>query len=81
MPSFKFSCPHCGQHYEGDEQRSGMGATCRKCDHFFYIPEVPGKTHMYRRQEGDTSLTNPPPPDAQKPTLKLHKEPPPEPKL
>ena len=41
--SFKFSCPHCGQHIEVDCDMIGMGVDCPTCGKPFTVPEM--ETH------------------------------------
>lgn len=38
--SFKFSCPHCGQHIEVDCDMIGMGLDCPACGQHFTVPEI-----------------------------------------
>src|SRR5436190_8779407 len=44
MSDFKFSCPHCHQHMQCDEQFSGREMQCPSCHVLLRIPPVPGKT-------------------------------------
>lgn len=70
---FSFPCPFCGKRYENDEERCGLGVTCPNCNHFFYIPKVPGKTAQYAQRRRVTHNPHSPPPDVQGGTLKLRK--------
>jgi hypothetical protein len=54
MSDFKFSCPHCDQHLQCDEQFAGRQIQCPKCDHLIRIPPVPGKTALYQAESGLT---------------------------
>jgi hypothetical protein len=54
MTSFKFSCPHCQQHLQCDEQLSGREIQCPNCDHLIRIPPVPGETAEYNPESGKT---------------------------
>ena len=44
MSEFKFSCPHCDQHLQCDEQLSGREIQCPNCQHRLQIPLVPEKS-------------------------------------
>lgn len=68
MPEFKFSCPHCSQRLQCDEQFSGREIQCPGCDHLIRIPAVPGKTADFKPESGQTWATFvPKPPDKSKP--------------
>ena len=54
MNEFKFSCPHCEQHLQCDEQLSGRQIQCPNCNHLIKIPPVPGHTADYTPQSGLT---------------------------
>jgi DNA-directed RNA polymerase subunit RPC12/RpoP len=54
MSEFKFSCPHCEQHLQCDEQLSGRQIQCPKCNHLIKVPPVPGHTADYTPQSGLT---------------------------
>jgi hypothetical protein len=67
MSEFKFSCPHCQQHLQCEEQFSGREIQCPGCHHLIRIPPVPGKTVDYQPESGKTWATfvpqgNVPPP-------------------
>jgi len=67
MSEFKFSCPHCQQHFQCDEQFSGREIQCPGCHHLIHIPSVPGRTVDYQPEAGKTCATyvphgNVPPP-------------------
>jgi len=47
MSQFKFSCPHCEQHLQCDEQFSGREIQCPNCHHLIHIPPIPGRTAEY----------------------------------
>jgi len=68
ISEFKFSCPHCQQHMQCDEQSSGREIQCPRCHHLIRIPPVPGKTAQYNPESGMTwatflPSTKPPPSD------------------
>ncbi|HUA67200.1 MAG TPA: hypothetical protein VMA13_01515 [Candidatus Saccharimonadales bacterium] len=54
MSEFKFSCPHCRQHLQCDEQFSGREILCPSCHHLIHIPPIPGKTAQYQPESGKT---------------------------
>jgi hypothetical protein len=58
MSEFKFSCPHCDQHLQCDDQYSGRQIQCPGCDHLIRIPPVPGKTIQYQAESGLTWATH-----------------------
>jgi acetyl-CoA carboxylase beta subunit len=58
MSEFKFSCPHCNQHLQCDEQFSGRQIQCPHCDHLIRIPAAPGKTAQFDPQSGMTWATH-----------------------
>ncbi len=60
MNAFKFSCPHCNQHLQCDEQFSGREIQCPKCSMLIRIPPVPGKTVQYSPESGKTWMTHVP---------------------
>ena len=43
MSQFKFSCPHCDQHLQCDEQASGLEFQCPNCQHLIRIPPFPAE--------------------------------------
>lgn len=43
MSEFKFSCPHCQQHLQADEQFSGKQIQCPGCNHLITVPLSPAK--------------------------------------
>ena len=57
MSEFKFACPHCGQHFQCDEQFSGREIQCPNCQHLLHIPPVPGRTAQYSPESGKTWAT------------------------
>jgi hypothetical protein len=57
MNEFKFSCPHCDQHLQCDEQFSGREIQCPACDHLIRIPAIPGKTVEFNPESGKTWAT------------------------
>lgn len=57
MSQFKFSCPHCRQHLQCDEQHCGREIQCPACNHLIRIPPLPGKTADYRPESGKTWAT------------------------
>jgi hypothetical protein len=57
MSELKFSCPHCDQHLQADEQLSGRQIQCPSCNKLIRIPKVPGKTALYDPQSGMTWAT------------------------
>ncbi len=57
MSEFKFSCPHCQQHFLCDEQHSGREIQCPSCKMLIHIPHVPGKTAHYKPEAGKTWAT------------------------
>jgi len=61
MGDFKFSCPHCSQHLQCDEQFSGRQIQCPHCDHLIRIPPAPGKTAQFSAESGMTWATFVPP--------------------
>jgi hypothetical protein len=61
MGEFKFSCPHCNQHLQCDEQFSGRQIQCPHCDHLIRIPAAPGKTAQVSPESGMTWATYVPP--------------------
>ena len=38
--SFKFACPHCGQHIEADADMVGMTVDCPVCGQSFEVPRI-----------------------------------------
>jgi hypothetical protein len=60
MNQFKFSCPHCKQHLQCDEQFSGREIQCPSCNVLIRIPAVPGKTAQYNPEVGKTWATHVP---------------------
>ena len=54
MADFKFSCSHCDQHLQCDEQLSGRQIQCPHCNTLIRIPPVPGKTAQYAPESGKT---------------------------
>lgn len=60
MSEFKFSCPHCKQHLQCDEQFSGREIQCPGCNVLIRIPPVPGKTAQYDPESGKTWATHVP---------------------
>ncbi len=54
MSQFKFSCPHCQQHLQYEEQAAGREIQCPSCHHLIRIPPVPGQTAQYDAQSGLT---------------------------
>ena len=67
MNQFKFSCPHCEQHLQCDEQASGREIQCPNCQHLIRILPIPGRTAEYNPESGKTWATfvpsgNVPPP-------------------
>jgi DNA-directed RNA polymerase subunit RPC12/RpoP len=67
MSQFKFSCPHCDQHLQCDEQASGREIQCPNCHHLIRVPPIPGRTAEYNPESGKTWATfvasgNVPPP-------------------
>lgn len=61
MSDFKFSCPHCKQHLQVNEQFSGRQIQCPNCHHLIRIPPAPGKTAEYKPESGMTWATFVPP--------------------
>jgi DNA-directed RNA polymerase subunit RPC12/RpoP len=61
MSDFKFSCPHCKQHLQVNEQFSGRQIQCPNCNHLIRIPAAPGKTAQYKAESGMTWATFVPP--------------------
>jgi len=57
MSEFKFSCPHCTQHLQADEQFSGRQIQCPSCNHLIRVPAAPGKTAQYQPESGMTWAT------------------------
>jgi hypothetical protein len=57
MSEFKFSCPHCQQHLQCDEQFSGREIQCPACQVLIHIPPVPGRTAQYTPESGKTWAT------------------------
>jgi len=57
MAEFKFSCPHCDQHLQCNEQFSGREIQCPACNHLIRIPPVPGKTADFNPESGQTWAT------------------------
>ena len=53
----KFSCPHCEQHLQCEEQFAGREIQCPNCHHLIRIPAVPGKTVAYQPESGKTWAT------------------------
>ena len=67
MNQFKFSCLHCEQHLQCDEQASGREIQCPNCHHLIRVPAIPGRTAEYSPESGKTWATfvpsgNAPPP-------------------
>ncbi len=51
MTDFKFSCPTCGQHLQGDVGYVGTEMTCPNCQRVFLVPNPKVTTSL--RVEGD----------------------------
>jgi hypothetical protein len=64
MNQFKFSCPHCQQHLQCDEQFSGREIQCPACHVLIRIPHIPGKTVDFKPEVGKTWATFVPPGNA-----------------
>jgi hypothetical protein len=81
MSEYKFSCPHCQQHFQCDEQYSGREIQCPRCNVMIRIPPIPGKTAQYQPESGKTWATFIAPGNVDTPKgVKLErKEPPPKP--
>jgi DNA-directed RNA polymerase subunit RPC12/RpoP len=66
MSELKFSCSHCGQHLQCDEQYSGRQISCPKCHGMTVVPPAPGKAAPVLPKSGMTfvpeSWKTPPPP-------------------
>jgi hypothetical protein len=43
MKEFKFSCPHCQQHLQCDEELSGKQIQCPTCSVMIRVPVSPDK--------------------------------------
>ena len=56
MPEIKISCPHCGQHFSGDESHQGARIDCPTCHVSFQVPYAP------------SSAKPPPPPPLRTPS-------------
>ena len=54
MNQFKFSCPHCQQHLQCDDQFSGRQIQCLACNTLIRIPAIPGKTAQFNPESGKT---------------------------
>jgi DNA-directed RNA polymerase subunit RPC12/RpoP len=54
MNELKFSCPHCEQHLQCDEQASGREIQCPNCHHLIRVPPIPGRTAQYNPESGKT---------------------------
>ena len=61
MNDFKFSCPHCQQHMQCDEQFSGREIQCPGCHVLMRIPPIPGRTAQFTPESGKTWATFVPP--------------------
>ncbi len=57
MNQFKFSCPHCEQHLQCDQQASGREIQCPNCQHLIHVPPIPGRTTGYNPESGKTWAT------------------------
>jgi hypothetical protein len=57
MNAHKFSCPHCQQHLQCEEQFAGREIQCPACQHLIRIPPIPGKTVDYQPEVGKTWAT------------------------
>ena len=57
MSEFKFSCPHCQQHMQCEEQLAGREIQCPACHALIRIPPVPGQTAQYNPESGKTWAT------------------------
>ena len=47
MATFKFSCPHCGQRIEVEDEYSGQTSPCPTCHVDFVIPALPDVTKNF----------------------------------
>jgi hypothetical protein len=54
MSELKFSCSHCGQHLQCDEQYVGRQIACPTCHAMTAVPPVPGKTAPAPQKSGMT---------------------------
>jgi hypothetical protein len=74
MSQHKFSCPHCQQHLQCDEQFSGREIQCPTCHMLIHIPPVPGKTAQFKPEAGKTWATYIAPSHAEKPKLSVQRK-------
>jgi hypothetical protein len=70
----KFSCPHCKQHLQCDEQFAGRQIQCPRCHVLIRIPGVAGKTANYKPESGKTWATFVPQGNTPKPKLSINKK-------
>ena len=40
MSEFKFSCPRCGQKFQGEERYAGKQMLCPACNHLMHVPTL-----------------------------------------
>ena len=77
MSEFKFTCPHCNQHLQCDEQFAGRQITCPGCKILIRIPPAPGKTAQFQPESGQTWGTFVPSGDVSRPKgISLDRKPP-----
>ena len=59
MSEFKFSCPHCDQHLQGDERLGGKQIQCPACHHLITIPLSPAQQELGKKavESGNTWAT------------------------
>jgi hypothetical protein len=54
MSKLKFSCSHCGQHLECDDQFAGREIPCPKCKAATVVPAAAGKPTPALQKSGMT---------------------------
>jgi DNA-directed RNA polymerase subunit RPC12/RpoP len=44
MSDFRFSCPRCGQKFQGEERYAGKQMLCPGCQHLMMVPPLKSGT-------------------------------------
>ncbi len=57
-PTFKFACPHCGQHLEAEPDWEGMESECPECGETLTVPPPPPVLSPEAPSHADTKATS-----------------------
>src|SRR5580700_6041366 len=61
MAEFKFSCPHCDQHIQCDQQWAGQTIPCPACSGQIAVPQIPVATLAPPRESSTAPAPSPAP--------------------